>query len=105
MLISSSEGNPNAVLESLACGTPVVVSDIPENVEAAGNDNGIIVTREPAEIAKGLKKALAGEWDRTSIARKGRERTWNNVSGELNALFGRVLRKAAQPREERQCTR
>jgi glycosyltransferase involved in cell wall biosynthesis len=52
---SRFEGHPNTVLEAIACGTPVIVSDIPQHREFLDPTTAELV---PAEDAAGLAAAL-----------------------------------------------
>lgn len=59
VLSSRYEGLALVVLESLATGTPVVVTDIEAMLKFMKNDYGIIVKKEnPTELANGIIKAL-----------------------------------------------
>ena len=72
-LPSLSEGMPNVVIEALACGVPVVATDVGE-VPFLVKDgvNGFVVNGAddglPARLAESLRLCLAREWDRSSIA-------------------------------------
>jgi len=94
---SSSEGMPNAVLESLACGTPVVAAPF------AGVSE-LLDTPEAGEIAvERSAEALAAAWLRlrdrapTRAATRGvAERLgWQPVVEAQHALYVRVLLAAA----------
>src|SRR5262249_41795206 len=64
-LASSREGWPNVVLESLACGTPVVATRVwgtPEILHSP--ELGVLVEQDEASIAAGLETALRREWNR-----------------------------------------
>jgi glycosyltransferase involved in cell wall biosynthesis len=52
---SRFEGHPNTVLEAIACGTPLVVSDIPEHREFLDSRTAVLV---PPEDIAGLAAAL-----------------------------------------------
>jgi len=56
LLTSDSEGGPNAVKESLACGTPVVgvpVGDLPELITAPAM--GRVTSRDPRALADAVQ--------------------------------------------------
>jgi glycosyltransferase involved in cell wall biosynthesis len=87
-LASLREGMPNVVLESLACGTPVVatrVGGVPEVL--VSEELGLLVEPNINAIAEGLEKALRTQWDRNFIARETQARTWDVVAGEVETYF------------------
>lgn len=83
-LPSLSEGCPNVVIESLACGLPVVamrVGGVPEILTSP--EYGIMVQEQNVlELSEALKKALQRTWEREKIA-TANIRTWDDVSSEI----------------------
>jgi len=81
-LPSWSEGYPNVLVEALACGCPVVASDvggIPEIVDA---DRGLLtLPKDVPSLHDGLRAALDAPWSRSGIAASMR-RTWDDVARE-----------------------
>jgi glycosyltransferase involved in cell wall biosynthesis len=90
---SYHEGCPNAVLEALACGTPVLstgVGGIPDLVEE-GRSGLLFKPRSDEAFAAALRAALARPWDRAAIAALGSRRSWSHVAAEYLALFNQLI--------------
>lgn len=91
-LCSLREGMPNVVLESLACGTPVVatrVGGVPEVL--ASPELGVLVEPSVEDLCAGLTEALKKPWDRGRIAEHGRSRSWETVAAEVKEYFVSAL--------------
>jgi teichuronic acid biosynthesis glycosyltransferase TuaC len=87
-LASLREGMPNVVLESLACGTPVVATRVGGVPEVLVSERlGILVEPTLDSLAGGLEAALVRLWDREFIARHAQTRTWDTVAEEVEKYF------------------
>ena len=98
-LPSWSEGYPNVVVEALACGCPVVVSDVGGAREIVTVASGILVPpRDPQRLEQALAEALAREWDGAAMARS-MARGWDAVARETLDACSQVLasRPAVSP--------
>jgi glycosyltransferase involved in cell wall biosynthesis len=95
VLATRSEGWPNVLLESLACGTPVVATDVggaPEIVRH-GLDGFLVPHGDPAALGDALLLALDQPWNRDAIVRHAQRFDWTEsveqALDELNAALKR----------------
>ncbi|HEX5407899.1 MAG TPA: glycosyltransferase family 4 protein [Pseudonocardiaceae bacterium] len=78
LLPSLREGMPNVVLEALACGVPVLASDLPGLRELAGQVAGISllpITADPRVWARTALRLAATSWDERSAIGAGIRRS------------------------------
>lgn len=99
-LTSCSEGWCNAIAEALACGCPVLATDVGGNREIiAGDETGFLVpVDEPSALIEGLCRALSRRWNRSQIARMGGRRNWQQVAVECVDVFKEVLERRERQR-------
>jgi glycosyltransferase involved in cell wall biosynthesis len=78
-LATSGEGWANVFLEAMACGLPVVASNVGGNAEVvASEDLGILFDlNRPQQLAAALDSALEREWDRERILSHARNNGWS----------------------------
>ena len=97
VLASSREGWANVLLESMACGTPVIASSVwgtPEVVTAP--EAGVLLQeRTPQAIATAVTNLLADHPDRAATRRYAERFNWDDTSHGQVALFERVLGRTA----------
>jgi teichuronic acid biosynthesis glycosyltransferase TuaC len=91
-LPSWSEGYPNVVVEAVACGRPVVATDVGGTNEILNERNGILIPpRDAAALESALGKALARSWDHAGIA-AAMKRSWDDVAVETLEVCRAVVR-------------
>ncbi len=97
VLATSNEGWANVFLEALACGLPVVTTDVGGNSEVICKEElGIVVPfGDPEALARALGEALERTWNREVIVAHARENSWESRVVLLRAAFERLVREAA----------
>ena len=86
-LPSYMEGCPNVVLEALACGRPVVASNVGGIPEILSDECGRLVPpRDSGALAQALASVLDRTWDAQAISAHG-SRSWEAVAAELLEIF------------------
>ena len=99
VLASSREGWANVLLESMACGTPVVASNIPGNPEVVQEWAAGLVIEEntAAGIAAGVRGLFANLPSRAATRAYAERFSWDETSAGQLALFRRVLATTKGP--------
>jgi len=92
-LATRFEGWANVFFEAMACGLPVITTDICGNAEVVKNgENGLLVPFGDKEaLADAINKAFSIEWDREAIINYAHGRTWDLVADEVYEQFGQIL--------------
>lgn len=85
--VSNFEGMPNSVMEAMAAGVPLVLSDIPAHRAIVDDDMARFVAKDdPREIARALLDTLA---DREEAEARARRATKRAESWSVDALVDR----------------
>jgi len=82
VLPTRSEGCPNVLLESLACGVPVVATEVggvPEIIRH-GRDGLLAPYGDLPALRDALQNALERRWDRQALVNRAREFDWTDTA-------------------------
>ena len=93
------KAGPNVVHEALACGTPVVATDVGAVPEMLAGGRGLVVpVNAPARLKEALKTALQKSWDREAISAWARARSWDQVASEVHEEMEILLQNKSHER-------
>jgi glycosyltransferase involved in cell wall biosynthesis len=85
------EGFGLAPLEAMACGTPVVASDVPSLVEAVGDAAELVSPDNVFDIARGMREILLNDERRNWLVEAGRRQAqrfhWETTARESLAIY------------------
>ncbi len=92
-LSTANEGWANVFLEAMACGLPVVTTDVGGNREVVNNDDlGIIVPFDDKQaLVNALFQSLERTWDKENIIAYARNNAWDTRVEVLVGEFKKLV--------------
>lgn len=92
VLATRNEGWANVFLEAMACGLPVVTTDVGGNAEVVANANlGMLVPfGDPDRLAQAIADALVRDWDRDAIVAYAESNSWERCVRTLAGEFAAI---------------
>lgn len=93
-LCSRSEGMPNVVLEALACGTPVVATNVGACPDMLAGEpaSRLVQADDPAGLARALGEVLGMSVDRVALAERHGRRSWQDQAADVLRLLQSAAR-------------
>lgn len=100
VLATRNEGWANVFLEAMACGLPVVTTDVGGNAEVVCRaELGIVVPfGDRARLAEAIDEALGRDWNRDAIVAHARANSWEQRIGILVDEFAGIVTRQAGSR-------
>ena len=98
VLATRNEGWANVLLEAMACGLPVVVTDVGGNREVVADpDLGVVIPFDDHQaLVNAIAQALNKEWDREAIRAHAEANTWDTRVVTLVNEFRTLVNEGVQ---------
>ncbi|MBW8306150.1 MAG: glycosyltransferase [Thiobacillus sp.] len=97
VLATRNEGWANVFLEAMACGLPVVSTDVGGNAEVVCREElgSIVPFGDSAALQQALDAALNKEWDRAAILDYARDNHWDKRVAQLLRAYENLIDHAS----------
>jgi len=93
VLASYREGCPNAVLESLACGTPVIATDVGAvpDILPVPTVGRIVPPQQVEPLREAIAEVLDASWNADEVVAKSGVQGWDNVAEKVQKVMKGVI--------------
>ena len=93
VLATANEGWANVFLEAMACGLPVITTDVGGNKEVVNSPElgTVVAFGEPEALLSALLKALKKEWQSSVIINYAQQNSWDTRVNVLTDEFRRLI--------------
>lgn len=93
VLSTRNEGWANVILEAMACGLPVIATDVGGNSEVVSDNTlgQIIPFDDKQQLKNVLDEALNKKWDREGIIQYAKNNSWDNRVDILLSEFNQLV--------------
>ncbi|MDO9386750.1 MAG: glycosyltransferase [Thiobacillus sp.] len=101
VLATRNEGWANVFLEAMACGLPVISTDVGGNAEVVCREElgSIVPFGDSAALQQALDAALDKDWDRAAILEYARDNHWDKRVAQLLRAYEPLFAIASRPEQ------
>ncbi|MDP2253730.1 MAG: glycosyltransferase, partial [Thiobacillus sp.] len=101
VLATRNEGWANVFLEAMACGLPVITTDVGGNAEVVCREElgSIVPFGDSAALQQALDAALDKNWERSAILDYARDNQWDKRVAQLLRAYDGIMRPGANQAE------
>lgn len=95
VLATANEGWANVFLEAMACGLPVVATDVGGNREVVSDSTlgAIVPFGEPDALSRAIDDALKSDWNRQTILDYAADNAWDKRIALLLTEFNKLVNR------------
>jgi len=102
VLATRNEGWANVFLEAMACGLPVIATDVGGNAEVVcrAELGSVVPFGDAAALQQALDDALSKNWDRAAILQYAQANQWDKRVAQLLRAYERIFNRVADHPEQ-----